>query len=232
MGKRKALVTEYLENVSRGVLARYRKIVRRYSHRRQGVYALYRKGQLYYVGLATNLRGRLGTHGRDRHGTSWDRFSVYLTVGDEHLRELEALLIRIANPKGNRQVGKFAKAENLRRRFKKDVRTRMAEETLELLGDGRGLAGRPRRRSVVRGAGSKTAFTRLAHRPSRLRADYKGRILRAKVLADGRIRFNGSVFSSPSKAASIAIGRPCNGWWFWKFERTPGQWERLRELRK
>jgi len=45
-------------------------------------------GKLQYVGLAGSLQGRLKTHLHDRHKDSWDRFSVYLTITDSHLREV------------------------------------------------------------------------------------------------------------------------------------------------
>jgi hypothetical protein len=89
MPKRKPLVCQHLENVSRDVLEQNQEMVRQYVRHRQGVYALYRRGKIYYVGLAGNLRGRLAHHLKDRHQDSWDRFSVYITIGDSHLRELE-----------------------------------------------------------------------------------------------------------------------------------------------
>ena len=122
--RRAPLVSQHLENVSRDALVTYQQLIRQYIRGRQGVYALFRKGRLYYVGLASNLRGRLTQHIRDRHGKSWDRFSVYLTIGDTHLRELESLVLRIAKPTGNKQKGKFAKSENLRRRFNRDIQRR------------------------------------------------------------------------------------------------------------
>jgi hypothetical protein len=82
MVKRKPLVSQHLENISREALEKYQNLIRRYVRRRQGVYALYRRKKLYYVGLASNLRSRLLHHLRDRHGDSWDRFSVYFTIGD------------------------------------------------------------------------------------------------------------------------------------------------------
>ncbi len=86
MAKRKPLVSQHLENISRDALEKYQNIIRRYVRRRQGVYALYRRGKLYYVGLAINLRSRLSHHLRNRHGDSWDRFSVDLTIRDSHLK--------------------------------------------------------------------------------------------------------------------------------------------------
>src|SRR3989338_9700904 len=101
------LVCQYLENISRKALEKYQDIVRKYVRGRHGVYALYRKNKLYYVGLASNLRSRLRHHLQDRHAQAWDSFSVYLTIGDQHLRELEALVLRIIDRKGNRKLGKF-----------------------------------------------------------------------------------------------------------------------------
>ena len=108
MPKRTPLVCQHLENVSRTVLEEHQDIIREYVRHRQGVYALYRRGKLYYVGLASNLRTRLAHHLKDRHHESWDRFSVYLTIGDSHLRELESLILRIVKPSDKNQQGKVA----------------------------------------------------------------------------------------------------------------------------
>src|SRR6266849_8532644 len=116
MRKRKPLVWQHLENVSRDLLEQNQEIVRHHLRHRQGVYALYRRGEIYCVGLAGNLRSRLAHHLKDRHHESWDRFSVYLTIGDSHLRALESLILRIVKPAGNKLKGKFAKSEDLRRR--------------------------------------------------------------------------------------------------------------------
>jgi len=134
MAKQKALVVQHLENLSREVLRNYKEIIREYVKRRHGVYALYRKNRLYYVGLASNLRSRLNSHLRDRHADTWDRFSIYLTVGDEHLRELESLVMRISSPKGNKQRGKFARSEDLRRRFRRQVAQYQRVELNRLFG--------------------------------------------------------------------------------------------------
>ena len=64
--------------------------------------------------LASNLRNRLKTHLTDRHAQTWDSFSVYLTINDSHLHELETLILKIASPKGNKQSGNFINAQNLK----------------------------------------------------------------------------------------------------------------------
>ena len=78
MTSRSHLVVEHLENVSGKVFDAYPEIIREMIKGKSGVYALYRRGSLYYVGLASNLSGRLKNHRRDRHSGLWDRFSVYL----------------------------------------------------------------------------------------------------------------------------------------------------------
>ena len=122
------LVTQYLENISREALVRHFDVVTGFVGKRNGVYALFKKGKLYYVGLASNLRGRLRTHLKDRHGVSWDSFSVYLTIGDKHMRELESLIVRIVEPPGNKQLGKFAGAEDIARRFGRAIGEKQRQE--------------------------------------------------------------------------------------------------------
>jgi hypothetical protein len=96
MANRSSLVCQHLENISRDALEKYQDVIRGYVRGRQGVYALYRRDKLYYVGLASNLRMRLSHHLRNRHGDSWDRFSVYLTIGDR-----PSARTRGANPKNS-----------------------------------------------------------------------------------------------------------------------------------
>jgi hypothetical protein len=40
------------------------------------------------------------------------------------------------------------------------------------------------------------------------------------------------MYTSPSAAALAATEYPVDGWSFWKYERAPGDWVRLDELRK
>lgn len=200
MPRRTHLVCEYLENISRDLLEKYQAVIRCYVRRRHGVYALYRRGRLYYVGLASNLRSRLGTHLKDRHGDSWDRFSVYLTIGDSHLRELESIILRIVQPKGNKQKGGFPRAEDLQRRLKRDIH---ASQEMELVG----LLGRPAKLIQEKNdsgtpAGRRPVLASYITAPLRLRARHKGKILRAVVRRDGRIRFGGTVYDSPSLAGA------------------------------
>ena len=231
MPKRKPLVCQHLENISRDVLEQHQEIVRQYVRHRWGVYALYRRGKIYYVGLASNLRSRLAHHLIDRHHDSWDRFSVYLTIGDSHLRELESLIIRIVKPPGNKQKGKFAKSEDLRRRLKRDWYAEMRLKLSDLLGRQPKLV--PLKQKVARAGGRKPVLSEYTNRPTTLRARYKGKTVWAYVRKTGLIWFAGRHFTSPSLAGAHATKRrTCNGWTFWEYQRAPGDWVLLDGLRK
>ena len=132
--KKPALVTQYLENISSEAFDTHADIIRRFVRGRIGIYALYRRGKLYYAGLASDLRGRLRTHSHDRHKGGWDTFSVYLTIGDKHLRELESLILRVVQPPGNRQLGKFSGAQNLNRHFGQAIAKKQRAERNRILG--------------------------------------------------------------------------------------------------
>jgi hypothetical protein len=229
MSKRAPLVCQHLENISREALEKYQDIVRRYVRRRQGVYALYRRNKPYYIGLASNLRSRLAHHLRDHHQDSWDRFSVYLTIGDSHLKELESLILRVVKPKGNKQKGKFLRSEDIRRRFARDVRSRQHNELLSLLGKEKVSEVEEERLAI----GRQPILGNYIDGPIKLQARYKGKIIKARVRRNGSIRFKSKVYWSPSLAGAAACKRrSCNGWRFWKYERAPGDWIPLNELRK
>ena len=65
--KARKLVRGYLERVSSAAFSDFPKQLTDLVGREHGVYALYKGDQLYYVGLATNLRNRIKQHLRDRH---------------------------------------------------------------------------------------------------------------------------------------------------------------------
>ena len=229
MKRHAQLVCQHLENISRDALEKYQDIIRQYVRGRQGIYVLYRRGKLYYVGLATNLRSRLTQHLRDRHAGSWDRFSVYLTIGDQHLRELEALILRTVQPAGNKQKGQFARSEDLRLRFRHDMKKTLDAEINGLFEDAH-PARRPTAPSPADGRAPALAPFVSAAIP--LRARFKGKLLKAMVRRDGSLRFAGTIYNSPSLAAAAACQRPsCNGWTFWEYQRAPGDWVLLDTLR-
>lgn len=103
----------------------------------QGLYVLHSAYGVYYVGLAQTgtLGKRLKDHCDDGHHQSWDRFSWFgfrdvlssvddagicglrklpnlnLDTSGTAIRDLEALLISVLNPPGNKNWGNFVGAE-------------------------------------------------------------------------------------------------------------------------
>jgi hypothetical protein len=229
MAKRAPLVCQHLENISRTALEKHQKIVRDYVRHREGVYALYKRNRLYYVGLASDLRARMKHHLKDRHGSSWDRFSVYLTIGDKHLKELESLLLRVIvpRPEGNGQSGKFLSSENLIRKFARDIKKEQDVERHLMI-------GRPLKdpkTSRKRGGNELDSYVAQKGRVI-LKGKYKGKTYTAIARKNGTISMNGAVYGSTSAAGQALMKGACNGWYFWRFERAPGDWVKLQKLRQ
>lgn len=230
MAKKGQLVSQYMERVSARLFDNYISTVKGYVGKRPGVYALYKGDKLYYVGLASNMNARLKQHLRDKHEKKWNSFSVYLTIGDDHLKEIESLVLRVIQPPGNSVKGKFRYAQDLRKRLNKDVAAKMKQERDSLLGYVRKT---PVVREKYERDGREPVLFPYRGKVKVLRGTHKGKRLTARVLKDGRIRFRKEIFTSPSVAAARAVGRVTqNGWVFWKYEQAPGDWVYLSRLRK
>lgn len=224
----KHLIGQHLEHITRKALEKYPAILRGFVRGRNGIYVLYNRDHLYYVGLAKNLHSRLKQHLRDKHGESWDSLSVYFTVGEVPLRELEALLLRVSEPKGNTQKGRFLRSEDLTRSFNRTVRDFFRAE-------GDALTGRTRTEPVdvqEEFEGRRPSLSGYKFARKNLRWTYKGKKFKARVLKDAKISFAGKTFNSPSLAATHVTKRAMNGWQVWEFERAPGDWVKLDWLRR
>ena len=152
------------------------------------------------------------------------------TIGDTHLRELESLVLRIVKTKGNKQKGKFIKSEDLRPHFTRDAKRSWQLEMQEMLG--LSARSRPKVQPAIPD-GRAPVLAAYIDGPLKLRARSKGETLHATVARTGTIRFNSKVYTSPSLAGAAAVKRStCNGWTFWRYERAPGDWVLLNELRK
>ena len=235
MAKRNSqLVCQHLENISRKMLEEYQDVIRSFVRDRNGVYALYRRGNLYYVGLTSGLLGRLKIHLRNHHSDTWDRFSVYLTIGPAYMKEIESVLIRISHPPGNKQQGRFSRSENLLPSVKAEYRRRKKTEEELIFGSRKKLKKKPKAaKKMPKPKGRVPGMAKYAEVVKRLRARFKGKLIYARVLKDGRVSYDGQRYTSPSLAAAAACKRrSCNGWSFWTYERAPGDWLPIGELRR
>ena len=230
MTKRKRLVTGHLERVSGNLLEEYSSQIRELIRNKSGIYALYkRSGALYYVGLASNLSGRLKTHQRDKHNGKWHQFSVYVTAHDGHMRELEAMLIRITEPPGNKQKGKFVRSLDLYKPLEQSLRDFQDEKRANLLG---GTTAKRQRRKKAKRASKTRSLAGIFQRKTQIRRTYKGREYRAYVLRNGKISCDGDTYDSLSAAARAIVNRQVNGWAWWKYKDPRGNWVPMKELRK
>lgn len=106
-GASKPLPSELLEEVS--FKEGLQEIMRGYS----GLYVLYKHNRLYYIGLANNLYWRLYSHTKDKHRNKWDRFAIFRVDRVRYLKDIESLLLRVADPPGNAVSGHFHRDADL-----------------------------------------------------------------------------------------------------------------------
>jgi hypothetical protein len=115
------LVRAYAEGISANLLEQHGDTVKWVIGKKHGVYVLSKDGKPYYVGLAKKLPSRLRHHLKDRHARKWDHFNFYAIRSQKYLKDLESILIRVARPKGNKQLGGFGKDKNLRKKLQKEI---------------------------------------------------------------------------------------------------------------
>jgi hypothetical protein len=224
MADKHHLVIEHLENIGAEVFERFAPVITRFVDRRNGIYALYKGEALYYVGLASNLKGRVKQHLSDRHAHKWDRFSVYLTQGDRYMRELESLLLRITPTKGNRVKGKLAGSRDLKRELQQNIKELQRMELSGLLGN-KHAAAKPKQK-----APKKDTALPMAERLVFLKREYKGKLYRATWRRDGTVKLNGALYDSLSAAGRAVTKRGTNGWSFWMARNEEGEWVKLNAL--
>ncbi|MFH1218996.1 MAG: hypothetical protein V1694_00890 [Candidatus Eisenbacteria bacterium] len=241
MAKARAIVRGYLEKIDSSVFDHYRNQITDLIGSRHGVYALYHGNTLYYVGLATNLKSRIHNHMKDRHRDKWDRFSLYMIRKEDHIREVESLLIRIAAPSANRVRGKLGGSKNLLPLLKREVAAGAREEFKTLFGlpsstgtRGTGIHGMARRggRKILRGRRASRPLKGLFPTGKTLYAKYKGKEYKAFVHTSGRITMGDSSYLNPTSAAKAITNTSKNGWHFWKYKDDAGKLHALARVRR
>jgi hypothetical protein len=236
------LVLGRLEGISGEVFADYSRQITELAGKKPGIYALYRKKSLYYVGLATNLRNRIKHHLHDKHAGKWDTFSLFVVRRDAHMKDLEAMTIRIAKPKGNDIRG--SKIPSLKRSLKARIDAWHKEKTRSLLGI-RDVVEQPPKKKPRKSrgvAGRQPSLAPFVSERFHIRHRHKGKLYIAHVRRDGTITFAresadwkrlmDKVHNSPSLAARAVTGRAMNGWTWWRYRNKMGEWVKLDRLRK
>jgi hypothetical protein len=218
------LVTESLEKISREIFIRHSDTITDLIGNSPGIYALYDASELYYVGKAIDLRRRVKQHLKDRHLASWTHFSLFLVRRSEQVPEIESLVIRIANPKGNRSTPSRNEGKLLLKKLKALVKNKQKAEIDMLFGD------KKKEHRTHKGKGFKS-LKGLVKWPHPLYRTYKEKEYMAVLMPSGKIRFKGRSFDSATAAAKSIVDRSTvNGWTFWYIRNSKGEWVRLSDF--
>jgi Restriction Enzyme Adenine Methylase Associated/GIY-YIG catalytic domain len=224
----RSLVINRLEKVSKDLFRKYFSLITELVGNSPGIYALYDESELYYVGKSTDLKKRVKQHLRDRHLASWTHFSLYLVRKAEHIHEIESLLVRIANPQGNRVVPKGKSSGPLLKKLMQMVRQKQMDEFQGLFGINKA------KKQSIRGdnVDGKRTLKGLVSKPAPLFHEYKGKKYTAMLNPDGTITLKNKKYNTPTAAAKAVVDRSTvNGWHFWYIEDLNGDWIKLYKHR-
>ncbi len=231
--KSKPIVEAYLERIGQKVFKDFSSVITGLIKGHQGIYALYKKDKLYYIGLASNLKTRIKHHLNDKHKNCWTHFSLYIISKQEHIKEFESVVLRIAYPKGNSVKGKLSRAKNLRPSLKRGLKAEWERQIDGIIG------GKAKKKSKRSGAGKSKSKDRplkgLLKGYQRIYRTYKGKDYKAKVLPSGIIELIPSKkrFDSPSLAGmAVTKRKTINGWKLWKYKDKNGELVYIDQLRK
>lgn len=220
--KPRSLVTQRLEKVSKDVFRKYNKQITDLVGSSPGIYALYDENELYYVGKSTDLKKRVKQHLKDRHLASWSHFSLYLVRNAEHIHEIESLLVRISNPKGNRVVPKGKSSGELLRKLKTMVKQKQKEDFDTMFG---AKAAKKKKGNSQTGR----TLEGLVSKRTLLYHTYKGKDHTAHLLPNGTVKYANKTYTSLSGAAKAVVNRNANGWSFWYIKDLNGDWVRVKD---
>ncbi len=230
--KSKPIVEAYLERIGQKVFKDFSSVITGLIKGNQGIYVLYKRDKLYYIGLASNLKNRIKHHLNDKHKNYWTHFSLYIISKQEHIKEFESVILRIAYPKGNSVKGKLSRAKNLRPSLKRRLKAEWERQINGIIGG--------KKKKVVKST-AKKAKTGKSERPLSgvfsggkvIYGSYKGKEYKAWVLANGGIKYKGRIYATPSGAGKAVITKGAvNGWNFWKYKDKSGELRKIADLRK
>lgn len=111
-GMSRRLPSEILE--SEVFAKKLRQVMRRYA----GIYVLYKRDKLYYIGLTKDLLGRIKWHLKDRHAGRWDHFAIFRIQRVRYLRDIETLIHHLIETPGNRVKGRVPRDADVNRILK------------------------------------------------------------------------------------------------------------------
>ncbi len=222
LNSQKGLITQSLEHISKEIFSKYSDLITQLIEKSSGVYALYDENELYYVGRATQLRTRVKQHLKDRHEAGWTHFSLFLIRNDEHIGEMESLLVRIANPKGNAVKPKGKDSRKLHKQLEQLIKLKHKQELDSLFS--------ARTNKHKRDKIKNRELNGLVEKRTPIYRTYKGKEYKAILTPAGIIVYKGRKYSSPTGAAKVVAKRMVNGWYFWYIRDKNNNWVRLKDF--
>lgn len=225
----RSLVLRRLEYVSKILFRRHFKLITDLVGNSPGIYALYDGGELYYVGKSTDLKKRVKQHLRDRHYASWTHFSLYLVRKSAHINEIETMLIRIANPKGNRFIPKGKKDSEMLKELKAMVKEQQKIEFEDMFAKYESdKYDRKKKYPYIK----KKSLKGLVSKSKKIYRSYKGKDYIATLTPGGSIKLKNRIYNTPTAAAKVIVDRrTVNGWNFWYIRDSSGEWVRLADFK-
>ena len=206
-----SIIPGYLEKKPSEVIE-FSFLLKKLLGKEQGIYALYKENNLYYVGKSVDLQRRLKQHLKDRHQNKWNKFSFFVVKDKRHIPDLEALLIRINEPKGNRQ--KPNKGKNLEYDYENLIDDYQKRQKDRLLGNNYSGINVSKNKKIIS-----------------IIANYKGIKYTAKYnYSDHSVCYNKKKYNSPSAAGRAVTGHSNDGLLFWKAKDKNNQLVPLKKL--
>ncbi len=222
--KKPGIIKESLENISRNLFRDHMEIITQLIGDSSGIYALYDENELYYVGRATELKQRVKHHLKDRHDAQWTHFSLFLVKRNDHIGDIESLLIRVAAPVGNRAKPKGRDSKQLLQRLRNLIKQKHNQELSEL------LPGRKRSVKINKSKG-KEILKGLVEKRTPIYHTYKGKEHKAILTPTGTITYKNKKYKSLTGAAMVIVypRKTVNGWTFWRIKNSNDEWITLNE---
>ena len=223
------ILTQKLEGISKTIFEKYKKEVIQYIGNKPGIYALYDEKELYYVGRAVDLASRVNRHLKDQHSALWTHFSLYLTKKIQYINDIEAVVIAIADPKGNENKPEIDKEIKLKKMLRKAIETRHQAELREL-----GF-GRKKQVSTHKNNNQRPNLKNYFIKARSLMKIYKGKTYKATLLKSGEIKYKNKTYKTPTASAQAIVQKVSpnsnvNGWRFWFVKNNENKWVKLNEL--
>jgi len=126
--------------------------------------------------------------------------------------------------------GRLKHAENLRADLQRKIRKEQERQIIIVMGTK--SAVKSKKKPKTKTMKGQPTLAPYVSKWMKIQRKYKGKIYKAAVRADGTVNYNGKIYNSPSMAGKAVVNRSCDGWLFWHYKNTKGNWVKLDELRK